>query len=191
MVTSSHNTAPQAILDFWFDLEPRRWFAVDPALDLMIVTRFAPLWYEAKAAGEAVAGVHPDGSLGWTRTPSSALALIILLDQFPRNMFRGKADAFATDALARAVSLRALDRGYDLALPAAQRAFFYLPLMHSEDLADQDRCVALIANRLGTNSLNYPFALEHRLEIQRFGRFPARNTALGRKTTAEEAVYLA
>jgi uncharacterized protein (DUF924 family) len=116
--------------------------------------------------------------------------LILLLDQFPRNMFRGEAKAFASDALAREVARRALARGYDLAIAADLRAFFYLPFMHSEEIADQDFCVALIAGRLGTSVTNYPFALDHRSTIQQFGRFPGRNAALGRVNTAAEEAFL-
>ena len=116
--------------------------------------------------------------------------MILVLDQFPRNMFRGQGTAFSTDAMARMAADRALARGYDLMAPAGLRAFFYLPFMHSEDIADQDRCVALIAERLGTASTNYSFALAHRDEIARFGRFPRRNAALGRASTPDELRFL-
>ncbi len=106
-------------------------------------------------------------------------------------MFRGSAAAFATDALARETANSAIAKGYDVQAPSAIRHFFYLPLMHSEDLSDQDRCVALIAERCGTEHYSYAHALAHRDVIRRFGRFPGRNAALGRSSTAEETGYLA
>src|SRR6185437_14710514 len=109
----------------------------------------------------------------------------------PRNMFRGKAEAFSTDAKARELARFALARGYDLGFPLALRAFFYLPFMHSENLADQDLCVKLITERLGTSSVNHSFALGHRDVIVRFGRFPTRNVALGRRSTAVEKAFIA
>jgi uncharacterized protein (DUF924 family) len=175
------NPAPADIIAFWRDeVGAARWFVTDAALDAEIVRRFRRVWDRARA------GKLDD----WQNNVEGALALILVLDQFPRNMFRGKADAFSTDARAREVAGRALARGYDLIVAAQLRAFFYLPLMHSEDLADQDRCVALISGRLGTAAMNYPFALAHRDEIRRFGRFPHRNAALGRKSTAAERQFL-
>lgn len=173
--------APQDIIAFWRDqVGAKRWFSSDPKLDAEIAGRFRKVWDQAKA-GELKA---------WEASIEGALALLIVLDQFPRNMFRGQARAFSTDAKARRVAERGLARGYDLMVPAGLRAFFYLPLMHSEDLADQDRCVALIAERLGRFAMNYPFALSHREEIRKFGRFPGRNAALGRKSTPAERAHL-
>jgi uncharacterized protein (DUF924 family) len=123
-------------------------------------------------------------------TRDGALALVLVLDQFPRNMFRNEAQAFSTDALARAVASRAIERGFDLEAPATVRSFFYLPLMHSEDLADQQMCVKVTEERLGTTHFSYPYAVKHRDAIARFGRFPARNTVLGRTSTPEENIYL-
>jgi uncharacterized protein (DUF924 family) len=119
-----------------------------------------------------------------------ALALIILLDQFPRNMFRGKAESFATDALALATAREALAKGYDCEASPDERNFFYLPFMHSEELGDQDLCLRLIREGLGEEHFSYPFALRHREAIARFSRFPARNAALHRATTTEEAAFL-
>jgi len=171
---------PDDIIVFWKDVGEKRWFAVDPALDSEIRERFESVWEEAR-----------EGKLAsWEGTADGALALLILLDQFPRNMFRGSAKAFSTDELARGVAERAIIHGYDLETPPALRAFFYLPFMHSEHEPDQDRCVALIAERLGENSANYPFALGHRDVIRKFGRFPGRNAALGRATTPEEQAFL-
>lgn len=173
--------APQTIVAFWVhEVGAERWFAGDKTLDAAIARRFHGAWDKARR-GELKA---------WETSVDGALALLLLLDQFPRNMFRGTAQAFSTDAKARAVAERALARGYDLMMPAGLRAFFYLPLMHSENPDDQARCVHLIAERLGTASKNYPFALGHAEEISRFGRFPGRNAALGRKSTPAERSYL-
>jgi uncharacterized protein (DUF924 family) len=106
-------------------------------------------------------------------------------------MFRGSADAFATDARARDVAERAVARDFDVASPERVRQFFYTPFMHAENLTDQETCIGLIARRLGTGQQSYPFALRHRDVIARFGRFPARNRALGRENSPEEAQFLA
>lgn len=172
---------PHKVIAFWEGVGENKWFAVDPKLDAEIRKRFEQQWRKAR-----------DGKLeDWKQSAEGTLALLILLDQFPRNMFRGKADAFSTDAKARDIARRALARGYDLAFPMAFRAFFYLPFMHSENLDDQDLCVKLIAERLGTSSVNHPFALGHRDVIVRFGRFPMRNVALGRRSTAAEKAFIA
>jgi uncharacterized protein (DUF924 family) len=172
--------SPDEIIAFWKEVGEKRWFAVDPALDEEIRARFGAVWEDAR-----------DGKLAaWEGTAEGALALLTLLDQFPRNMFRGSGKAFSTDNLAREVAERAVARGYDLQTEPLLRAFFYLPFMHAENEADQDRCVALIGERLGEDSLNYPFALGHRDVIRKFGRFPSRNAALGRATTPEEKTFL-
>jgi uncharacterized protein (DUF924 family) len=172
---------PLGVIQFWRDeVQPARWFADDPALDADIRKRFAPLWQTARAGGLA----------DWEATPEGALALVIVLDQFPRNMFRDHADAFASDADARAAARRAIDHGFDRRVPTVLRPFFYLPFMHSEDIADQDQSVALIGERVGEDSVNYPFSLTHREIIAKFGRFPTRNAALGRVSTPEELAFL-
>lgn len=172
---------PHEVIAFWQGVGEKKWFAVDPKLDVEIRNRFKRWWRKAR-----------DGRLDdWKQSAEGTLALLILLDQFPRNMFRGKADAFSTDLRARELARLALARGYDLAFPMSLRAFFYLPFMHSEDLNDQDLCVKLIAQRLGTSSVNHPFALGHRDTIVRFGRFPMRNVALGRRSTAAEKAFIA
>lgn len=172
---------PHDVIAFWQGVGEKKWFAVDPKLDAEIRKRFEATWRKAR-----------DGKLAdWKQSAEGALALLILLDQFPRNMFRGKADSFSTDENARELARFALVRGYDFAFPMALRAFFYLPFMHSENLSDQDLCVKLIAERLGTSSVNHPFALGHRDVIVRFGRFPARNVALGRRSTAAEKAFIA
>jgi uncharacterized protein (DUF924 family) len=149
-------------------------------LDDEIRARYESLWRGAR-----------DGKLsGWESTAEGALALLIVLDQFPRNMFRGKADAFATDAQARGVGDRAIANGFDLKIAPPLRQFFYLPFEHSENMADQDRSLALFAERMGKDHYTYPYAGEHRAEIERFGRFPSRNAQLGRMSTPEEAEFL-
>ncbi|MBV9541509.1 MAG: DUF924 domain-containing protein [Alphaproteobacteria bacterium] len=173
--------APLSIIQFWRDeVRPERWFAVDPNLDALIKTRYEALWRDARA------GKLTD----WAMTPEGTLALLIVLDQFPRNMFRGHADAFATDAQALALAKQAVARRIDERLPAVLRPFVYMPYMHSENLADQDACIALFLDRLGPDTMNLPFARQHRDVIARFGRFPTRNAALGRPNTPEEAAFL-
>jgi uncharacterized protein (DUF924 family) len=166
------------VVAFWAEAGPAKWFAKSDAFDADIRTRFFAL-HEAAARGEL---------WGWEGTAGGALALLILLDQFPRNLFRGSAHAFATDQAARMVAERAIARGFDRQVEASLRAFFYLPYMHSEDLADQTRCVALY-EVLG-NAENLKFAVIHRDIIAKFGRFPHRNRCLGRLTTPEEQAFL-
>lgn len=171
------------VLGFWLDeVGPKRWYVSDGAIDAEITRRFEALWRRA-GAGRCD---------GWAAAPEGALALLILLDQFPRNMFRGTAAAFSTDQRALATAKRAIGQGHDLATPEPQRQFFYLPLMHSEDLADQDRCVELIETRMPeTGDQNIDHAQKHRAVIRRFGRFPSRNAALGRADTEAEREYRA
>jgi len=169
---------PADIIAFWQAAGPDRWFTKDEAFDAAIRSRFLAT-YEAAAAGELAA---------WEQDATSALALCITLDQLPRNMFRGNPRAFAADRLARAVAGRAIARGFDNAVDPALRSFFYLPFMHSENLADQERCVALY-RRTG-NSDDRRYAELHAGIIRRFGRFPHRNAIVGRTTTPEEQAYL-
>jgi uncharacterized protein (DUF924 family) len=172
--------APDAILEFWFSDEARPcWFASTPAFDREVAERFLDVW-QAAARGDLD---------GWAATPQGALALVIVLDQFPLHLFRGRADAFATEAQARAVTRRALANGWDGSLAPEQRAFLYLPLMHSESLQDQEASVALYEALGLAESLHW--ARHHRELIRRFGRFPHRNAALGRTSTPDELAYLA
>jgi uncharacterized protein (DUF924 family) len=174
-----------AVLDFWFGPPPlapkAAWFRKDPAFDETIRTRFSAVVEEALAGG-----------LDWPG-PRGTLARILVLDQFPRNLFRGQARAFAGDARALALALGLIDSGEHLALHPLERWFVYLPLEHAEDLPMQDRSVALFT-ALGAeapamaDALDY--AVRHRDVIQRFGRFPHRNPALGRASTAGELAYL-
>lgn len=174
---------PQDILDFWLDeVGPGGWYGGGEALDAAIRARFEGLWHKARSGGLA----------DWAAAPAGRFAYILLTDQFPRNMFRDRAEAFATDALALAAARSAIHRGWDLRFPEPGRQFFYLPLMHSETTHDQDRCVRLILTRLpqtGADTLLH--ARAHREVIRRFGRFPTRNAALGRATTPAEAEWLA
>lgn len=174
-------TKPQDVLDFWTnEVGEDRWFNGGSDIDALVTDRWRAAW-DAARRGEFVS---------WEDSKEGALALIILLDQFPRNMFRDHADAFATDAQARAVASRAVGKGFDRATDEKLRLFFYMPFMHSENIADQDKSVALFAERLGKENQQYFYALEHRAEIARFGRFPSRNHALGRQPTDDEREFL-
>jgi uncharacterized protein (DUF924 family) len=168
---------PQSVLAFWRAAGPDKWFEDDAGFDAEISRRFAGT-YAAATAGE----------LAWDENPEGALALVVVLDQFPRNMFRNSARAFAADPLAREVAARAIARGFDQLVPIAERMFFYLPFEHSENLADQERCVAL--NRANGDADATKWAEHHADLIRRFGRFPHRNAVLGRATTAEEQAFL-
>jgi uncharacterized protein (DUF924 family) len=177
-MTSSQTIAtPDDVLAFWREAGPDRWFTKEAAFDESIRERFLAT-YEAAARGELA---------GWEASAEGSLALVIVLDQFPRNMFRGTARAFAADDRARWAANVALKRGYDLDVPEAERGFLFLPFMHSEDLADQNRCVELY-RAAGDENLKY--AEEHRDIIRRFGRFPHRNAVLARATTPEEQAFL-
>lgn len=167
---------------FWVDeVGVEGWFRRDAAVDAAIAERF----------GAATEAARAGGFEAWRGMPEDAMALLILLDQFPRNLHRGAATAFAADARAREEATAAIDAGHDLAIPEPERLLFYLPLMHSETPADQERCFALVTERLPlTQDKVIPSAIEHRDAIRRFGRFPYRNAALGRENTAEEAQWL-
>ncbi|MEL6478283.1 MAG: DUF924 family protein [Pseudomonadota bacterium] len=173
-----------AILSYWLEeLGPKLWYArPDPARDAEIAARFgADL--EAAAAGRC---------RGWLARPDYALALMILLDQFPRHIHRGRAEAFATDALALAAAGQAIAQGHDVKIAEPERQFFYLPFMHSERLADQERCVRLVLlNLTETGAQTLIHSAKHREVIRRFGRFPSRNAALGRADTERERAYRA
>jgi uncharacterized protein (DUF924 family) len=169
---------PEEIFLFWKDAGPEKWFKADPAFDEQIRARFLET-YEAGMRGELE---H------WERSTYGAFALVILLDQFPRNMFRGTPEAFVSDEKAKQISERAIAAGRDKAVDPEVKAFFYMPFMHSEKLADQDRCLALMQE--GGKQENVKYAEIHRDAIARFGRFPHRNGILGRKSTPEEMAYL-
>jgi uncharacterized protein (DUF924 family) len=166
------------VLAFWRAAGEDKWFEKDDAFDRAIRDDFLAT-YEAAAAGTLNA---------WERTPEGALALIIVLDQFPRNLFRNDARAFAADPLALAVTKRAIASGFDQKIEHELIPFLYMPLMHSENLADQLRCVDLFRDYGNENNLK--FAEIHRDIIERFGRFPHRNRVLGRATTPQEQAFL-
>ena len=170
------------VVGYWRHAGPAKWFKKNYAFDDALRLRFEPV-HHAAARGEYAA---------WAATADGALALTLLFDQIPRNIYRDSAHAFATDPLARAVATQALSRGFDMEIEPALRVFFYLPFEHSEDLADQDRSVELFekhdAETGDIDSLKY--AVLHREIIQRFGRFPHRNAVYGRTPTAEEQVFL-
>ncbi|KIN66330.1 hypothetical protein Z946_342 [Sulfitobacter noctilucicola] len=175
-------TDPQEILSFWLDeVGPKGWYAQDDALDTEIRNRFEDGWHAAC-----------DGKFSlWLTYPSGALAYIILTDQFSRNMYRGEGQAFASDRMGLAVAKSAIARNWDMMIDPPARQFFYMPLMHSESLIDQDRCVRLMCERMpkeGANNLLH--ARAHREVIRQFGRFPYRNAALSRCSTAAEQTYM-
>lgn len=165
------------VIAFWRAAGPGAWFAKDDDFDRRFREQFAAIFHQAER-GELS---------GWTSTAEGAWALVLLLDQYPRNAFRGTPRAFATDADARRIADAAVAAGYDRAVDPELSLFFYLPFEHSEDLADQDRSVALIA-RLGEPAQTH--ALHHREIMRRFGRFPHRNPILGRDMTDEERQFL-
>ena len=167
------------IIDFWREAGPERWFSQDHAFDALCRERFL-LTYEAAARGDLNE---------WELEPEGALAVVLLLDQFPRNMFRGTRRVYATDPAALMVADRAIERGHDKAVAPELRRFFYLPFMHSEDLGDQDRSVALNEDLGEAESIKW--ARHHRDIVGRFGRFPHRNAVLGRESTPEEQAFLA
>lgn len=188
----------EAILEFWFGADTaspaeqarlaQRWFRADAQFDAEIRQRFSGI-VDAALAGELTS---------WSSQPRGWLALLLVLDQFPRNLYRGSAQAFAGDSRAQALSLAGIARGDDLALPARYRAFAYLPLEHAEDVALQRQCLDLF-QRLAADSQAQPadqfrmyadYAQAHHDVIARFGRFPHRNAVLGRSTTAAEQIYL-
>jgi len=183
--------AAWGILDFWFGTgevlgkSRPEWFRKEAGFDEEIRTRFLGV-YETVVQTTAVPFAH------WIEQPYAGLALIVLLDQFPRNMFRQDARAFATDSLARQVTRQMLAQGFDVSMRAVERQFIYLPLEHSESMADQTQSIRLF-NTLSvfpeTRDL-HRWAEKHRVIIERFGRFPHRNLALGRDSTAEEIVFL-
>lgn len=171
-----------AVIDFWIhEIGEAGWYAGTARIDAMVRDRFADLWHEAM-----------EGGLGpWLMSPRGALAYLIVTDQFPRNIFRDDPRAFASDAIARAAAKLAIEKGWDMEISEPERQFFYLPLMHAENLVDQDRSVEMFATRMPeTGAENLLHAKAHRDVIRRHGRFPTRNAALGRANSPEEDRYL-
>jgi uncharacterized protein (DUF924 family) len=169
---------PSAVLAFWRGAGEDKWFNKDAAFDDDVRAQFLDT-YEAAAAGRLT---------GWEHTAEGALALVIVLDQFPRNMFRDSARTYAADPLARTVAGRAIERGFDRDTPLPERQFFYLPFEHSEAMADQERSCALVAATGDADLLKW--AELHAEIIRRFGRFPHRNLLLGRASTPDEQAFL-
>lgn len=173
---------PAEIVGFWCDeCKPEEWYTQSDDLDASIRDRF----------GAAVDVAQDGGFTEWEDSAEGVLALLLLLDQFSRNIFRGDGRSFAGDARARALTRHAVARDFDQAYPMPERQFFLMPLMHSEHLADQDEGIALMQERLGPEGAkNVLHARAHREIIARFGRFPYRNAALDRKTTPQEQDFL-
>ncbi|SSC67686.1 DUF924 family protein [Ciceribacter selenitireducens] len=175
-------TSPKDVISFWREAGPSKWFAKDDGFDAAIRDGFLDAHFAA-ARGDLA---------DWSQTAEGTLALLILLDQFPRNLFRGSGHAFATDGLARMIARNALEQGFDRAVDPKLRPFLYLPFEHSEDTADQALSMELFtAHRDETGDAeSLRWAVEHRDIIAKFGRFPHRNAALGRATTPAEQAYL-
>ncbi|MGY3437162.1 MULTISPECIES: DUF924 family protein [unclassified Marinovum] len=172
---------PEEILAFWLDeIGPEGWYESSDALDMQIRERFGEAWQGAMDGRHAL----------WLTYPSGTLAYLILMDQFPRNMFRGTAKSFRSDRVALAAAKSAISKGYDMKIDSPARQFFYMPLMHSEILCDQDRCVRLMAERMPDAGGNLLHARVHREIIRKFGRFPYRNDALERRATTSEQAFL-
>jgi uncharacterized protein (DUF924 family) len=178
MMSDARVSMPADILKFWRDAGRDRWYKRDDAFDAEVRRRYLDLWRKA-AAGELSS---------WETTDDGALALTIVLDQFPRNMFRGDAQTYASDRQARDVAARAIDRGADKRIDPALLEFLYMPFMHSEHLPDQLRCIELFRGTANTENTEY--AEHHADIIRRFGRFPHRNRILGRETTPQEQAFL-
>lgn len=184
MLTDSHDAVTAdwaaALLDFWFNqVGEKGWYSHDPALDQHCIDRFAVLWSEKRK-------LPPESFLD---RADDALAAVLLFDQLPRNMFRGQAQAFATDPIAREVARGAIALGYDIQIGGAGRLFFYMPFQHSEDLADQELSLSLFEGTGDARSLD--FARQHHATIARFGRFPHRNAALDGTILPAEAAAVA
>jgi uncharacterized protein (DUF924 family) len=177
MTEDANGPAPADIVAFWRGVGPKGWFQKSDALDAEIRQRFLAR-HEQAAAGALAA---------WEQSAEGTLALLILLDQFPRNMYHGQARAFATDELALSIASRAILNGFDSAFDD-MRTFFYLPFMHSENMADQEKAIAFY--RAGNSEDGVKWAELHADIIRRFGRFPHRNPVLGRATTPEEQAFL-
>lgn len=175
-------SSPKELIDFWLEHGPEKWFSKVPAFDAEIAERYHDLHLRASRRELS----------DWEETAEGALGLLLLLDQFPRNLFRGSAHSYACDSLARKIARDALGRRFDQQIAVELRSFFYLPFEHSEDMADQDLCVSLcerLRDETGDGE-TLKWALVHRDIIARFGRFPHRNEALGRDTTPEEQAFL-
>jgi len=192
------NVTPETVIDFWFGKaldnpesarqQSKVWYGADADLDGAIRTQFSAL-LDAVLAGDYA---------GWESSAEGSLAMVILLDQFSRNIYRGDARAFSGDKRALQIAQQAVERGFDQQLPGLYRVFLYHPFHHSEQLADQESAVELMQTVAQQSSLEWQdflhgftrYAVEHREVVKRFGRFPHRNKILGRRTTAEEQAFL-
>ena len=172
------SVTPADVLSFWRDAGPDRWYRRDDLFDAEVCRRFLDLW-QCASGGEFA---------GWEASDDGTLALVIVLDQFPRNLFRDDGRTYASDALAREVAQRAVANGVDARVDPRLREFLYLPFMHSEHLPDQLRCIELL--RAAGHAENLKWAEHHADIIRRFGRFPHRNRLLGRQCTPEEQAFL-
>ena len=170
---------PGEVVSFWLGQSEKVWFTADPDFDEKVKRRF----------GEQVELAKSGAFDHWADSAEGALALVILLDQMTRNIYRDSPEMFAADGKALAVAKKAIERGFDRELSKDKRRWLYMPFMHSEDLADQERSIELFT--LAELSKSVPFAVDHAEIIRRFGRFPHRNESLGRQTTPEEAAFLA
>lgn len=176
------NDSQDDVLTFWFEeTHAAQWFQVNPDFDALVREKFADIYDKGKR------GILDD----WRRDADGCLALCIVLDQFPRNMFRGTRDAFATDAQGLVAAKFAVAKGFDQVLPPLKRRFIYLPYEHSENLNDQRKCVELFEKMKKDDPLGHEYALRHLKVIEQFSRFPHRNAVLGRTNTPEEDAYLA
>jgi uncharacterized protein (DUF924 family) len=173
---------PDEVLKFWLDvIGPKGWYIQDEDLDSKIREKFEETWMGACQGKFSL----------WLTYPSGTLAYIILMDQFPRNMFRGSSQAFASDKVALAAAKAAINKNWDMKIDEPARQFFYMPLMHSENLCDQERCIRLLCERMPhSGASNMLHAKAHREIIRLFGRFPYRNQALERSSTEPEMAYV-
>lgn len=169
------------VIRFWFEeSQPQQWFQKNDSYDREISERFMVTHDMAKK----------DLCADWTKDADGVLALCLVLDQFPRNMFRGTAKAFETDDKALLISKEALHRGFDSVLSPVKRKFVYMPFMHSENVEEQKRCVSLFEAMKGDDPMSYEYAVKHMEVIEKFGRFPHRNAVLGRDSSEDELNYL-
>ena len=172
---------PVEVLEFWLgEIGPEGWYAGGDEIDALCRERFGDLWQAA----------HDGGLEHWVEGTVGTLAYLILTDQIPRNIHRGSALAFATDPLARAAARKAVENGWDMNAPEPERQFFYMPFEHSEDPSDQTQAVKLLTERLSSDPTMALHARAHQEIIRKYGRFPTRNAALGRESSAEERAYL-
>ena len=177
LIMNENPIEPSDIIDYWFSEKSKQfWFASTPSIDKEITSRYETVWEKAASGGLS----------SWGETADGSVALIIILDQFPLNMFRGKAKGFKTESIAVEVALNAIDNGFDEEMDNEKLLFLFMPLMHSENLGHQNLQVYLFEKY----NFNLEFSKHHRDLVKKFGRFPHRNEILGRMSTMEELDYL-